>query len=66
MKNNDLQNFVDTLTIVSDLYSEIQTKNDMLYDMHALSDEMFEENELLLDGLVQLKKLIKDIENKRE
>ena len=34
--------------------------------MQVVSDEKFEENELLLDGLVQLEKLIKDIENKRE
>lgn len=34
--------------------------------MQVMSDEKFEENELLLDGLVQLEKLIKDIENKKE
>lgn len=66
MKNNDLQNFIDTLSIVSDVYSELQTKNDMLNDMHALSDEEAKENKLLLDGLIQLEKLIKDIENKRK
>lgn len=66
MKNNDLQNFIDTLSIISDVYSELQTKNDMLYDMHALSDEDAKENKLLLDGLVQLEKLINDMKEKME
>lgn len=66
MKNNDLQNFIDTLSIISDVYSELQTKNDMLNDMHALSDEDAKENKLLLDGLVQLEKLINDMKEKME
>lgn len=62
MENNDLQNFIDELKQLSDKYAKIQTEN----DMQVMSDEMFEENVLLLSGLVQLEKLIKDIENKKE
>lgn len=62
MENNDLQNFIDELKQLSDKYAKLQTEN----DMQVMSDEKFEENELLLDGLVQLEKLIKDIENKKE
>lgn len=62
MKNNDLQNFINELKQISDKYAKLQTEN----DMQVMSDEKFEENELLLDGLVQLEKLIEDIENKRE
>lgn len=62
MKNNDLENFIDELKQISDKYSKIQTEN----DMQVMSDDMFKENELLFSGLVQLYKLINDIENKRE
>ena len=62
MENNELQNFIDELKQISDKYAKLQTENDVL----VLPDIMFEENELLLSGLVQLEKLIKDIENKRE
>ena len=62
MEKTDLQNFIDELKQISDKYSKIQTEN----DMQVMSDEMFEDNELLLDGLVQLEKLIEDIENKME
>lgn len=62
MKNNDLQNFINELKQISDKYSKIQTEN----DMQVMSDDMFEENELLFSGLVQLYKLINDIENKKE
>lgn len=62
MENNDLQNFIDELKQLSDKYAKLQTEN----DVQVMSDEMFEENELLLDGLVQLEKLIKDIENKKK
>lgn len=62
MKNNDLENFINELKQISDKYSKIQTEN----DMQVMSDDMFEENQLLLGGLVQVDKLIKDIENKRK
>lgn len=62
MKNNDLQNFIDELKQISDKYAKLQTEN----DMQVMSDKAFEDNELLLDGLVQLEKLIEDIENKRK
>lgn len=62
MENNDLQNFINELKQISDKYAKLQTENDVL----ILPDIMFEENELLLSGLVQLDKLIKDIENKRK
>lgn len=62
MEKSDLQNFIDELKQISDKYAKIQTEN----DMQVVSDEKFEENELLLDGLVQLEKLINDIENKME
>ena len=62
MENNELQNFIDELKQISDKYAKLQTENDVL----VLPDIMFEENELLLSGLVQLEKLIKDIENKKE
>jgi hypothetical protein len=62
MEKSDLQNFIDELKQISDKYAKIQTEN----DMQVVSDEKFEENELLLDGLVQLEKLINNIENKME
>jgi hypothetical protein len=62
MKSNDLQNFIDELKQISDKYAKIQTEN----DMQVVSDEKFEENELLLDGLVLLEKVINDIENRME
>lgn len=62
MENNDLENFINELKQISDKYAKLQTENDVL----ILPDIMFEENELLLSGLVQLDKLIKDIENKRK
>lgn len=62
MENNDLENFINELKQISDKYAKLQTENDVV----VLPDIMFEENELLLSGLVQLDKLIKDIENKRE
>ena len=62
MKNNDLENFINELKQISDKYSKIQTEN----DMQVMSDDMFDENVLLFDGLIQLYKLIEDIENKRE
>lgn len=62
MKNNDLQNFIDELKQLSNKYAKLQTEN----DMQVMSDEKFEENQLLLDGLVQLERLIEDIENKKK
>lgn len=62
MKNNDLQNFIDELKQLSDKYGKLQTEN----DMHEMSDKEFEENQLLLSGLVQLEKLIEDMENKKK
>lgn len=61
MENNDLQNFIDELKQLSDKYAKIQTEN----DMQVMSDKMFEDNQLLLDGLVRLDMLIEDIENKK-
>lgn len=64
MEKTDLENFIDELTVLSNKYSEIQTKNDMLDDMHALSEKDAKENELLFWFLVQLKIALNELKRK--